>query len=170
MAARHLERGELATPGQALFSLYQPGALRLVVYVPQARLAEVNASQQALIEFADQGRQLLSRKIEVLPTIDRDTHSATVRIELPASDALIVPGMAGRVRFVAAESQRMTVPKTAVLHRGEVTGIYIKDAQGRFRLRQIRLGELLVDGEREVLAGAVSGEVFALDPVKAARQ
>ena len=168
VALRHVEMGELAAPGRSLFTVYEPVGMRMVVHVPQSRLSEVRASKKAVIEFPDLGQRLESGAITVLPTIDGDTHTAMVRIDLPASAVFAVPGMAGRVRFLNSESFRMTVPKSAVVHRGEVAGVYVKDAQGRFRLRQLRLGEVLADGEVEVLAGLLSGEAVAVDPIKAA--
>lgn len=168
VAMRYIEPGEMAAPGRTLFTIYEPGGLRMVVHVPQSRLAEVRASKKALLEFADTGQRLESSVIQILPTIDGETHTAIVRIDLPAGAAFAVPGMAGRVRFLSGESIRMTVPKSAVVHRGEVAGVYVRDASGRFRLRQLRLGEVLADGEVEVLAGLLSGEPIALDPIKAA--
>ena len=168
VAVRHLEVGELAAPGRPLFTIYEPGALRMVVSVPQARLAEVRRSKKALIEFPELGQRLESAAITVLPTIDGDTHTAIVRIDLPSAAGFAVPGMAGRVRFLSGESLRTTLPRNAIVRRGEVAGVYVKDGQGRFHLRQLRLGETLADGEVEVLAGLLSGEVVALDPIKAA--
>jgi RND family efflux transporter MFP subunit len=168
VAMRYVEPGEMAAPGRTLFTIYQPRDLRMVVHVPQSRLAEVRASKNALLEFADAGQRLESSAIQILPTIDGETHTAIVRIDLPAGASFAVPGMAGRVRFLSGESIRMTVPKSAVVHRGEVAGVYVRDASGRFRLRQLRLGEVLADGEVEVLAGLLSGEAVALDPIKAA--
>jgi len=168
VAVRHAEAGELAVPGRPLFTVYEPGAVRIVAYIPQTRLNEVRASRKALIEFPEINQRVESSAIVVLPTIDQDTHSATVRIELPASATFAIPGMAGRIRFLSGESIRITVPSGAVVRRGEVAGVYVKDAQGRFRLRQLRLGEVLADGEIEVLAGILPGEVIALDPIKAA--
>lgn len=167
VAVRHVEAGELATPGRPLFTLYQPGGLRIVAHLPQARLAEVRASRKVLVDFPELGRRLESSAITVLPTIDGDTHTALVRVELPPDAGFAVPGMAGRVYFLSGESWRTTLPKTAIVRRGELAGVYVKDAAGRFRLRQLRLGEIVADGEIEVLAGLLSGEVVALDPIAA---
>lgn len=170
VAARHAEVGELAAPGRALFTIYEPGAMRLVVNVPQTRLAEVKASKRAIVEFPERGQRIESTAITVLPTIDTETQNAKVRVDLPASASFAIPGMAGRVSFPGAADtvKRMTVPKSAIVRRGEVAGVYVKDAQGKLRLRQLRLGETLADGEVEVLAGLIAGESYALDPIKAA--
>jgi hypothetical protein len=63
------------------------------------------------------------------------------------------------------------VPESAVLRRGELTAVYVIDAQGKPQLRQIRLGEPLGDAEsgamREVLSGLSGGERIALNPLQA---
>jgi hypothetical protein len=59
------------------------------------------------------------------------------------------------------------VPRAAVLRRSEVTAVYVVDAEGRARLRQVRLGEAGDETSVEVLAGLQPGERVALEPVKA---
>lgn len=168
VAVRHAEAGELAAPGRALFTIYQPAGMRLVVEVPQARLAEVRASKTAVLEFPELGQRLESSAITVLPAMDGETHTATVRVDLPAGADLVWPGMAGRVRFESRQNLRLTVPKGALVRRGELAGVYVSAPGGGFRLRQLRLGEALADGEVEVLAGLLAGETIALDAVAAA--
>lgn len=43
VARRHAELGEMAQPGKALFTLYEPGGLRATANVPQSRLRELRA-------------------------------------------------------------------------------------------------------------------------------
>ena len=59
------------------------------------------------------------------------------------------------------------IPSRAVLRRSEVTAVYVVDAEGLPRLRQIRAGESTGPQLIEVLAGVQPGEKVALDPVKA---
>ena len=65
------------------------------------------------------------------------------------------------------EQNRIGVPPAAVVRRGEITGVYVQREDGRFVLRQVRLGELLSDGRIEVLAGLAPEESVATDAVKA---
>ena len=61
------------------------------------------------------------------------------------------------------------MPASAVVRRGEMSGVYVVDANGAARLRQVRLGR--ADEARiEVLAGLSAGERVALDPQAAAKQ
>lgn len=172
VAARHIEAGEMAQPGRALLTLYDPAALRAVVDLPQQRLAGLGSGPlRAKVELPDQQRWLDAAAVTVLPAADARTHTVRVRVDLPAGSAGIVPGSFARVHFLAGPSERLTVPAAAVLRRGELTAVYVADGKGGFALRQLRLGETLAgengDARIEVLAGLADGESVALDPVQA---
>lgn len=173
VAQRHIELGEMASPGRPLVTLFAPGGMRATASVPQSRLAEVRRAKTAVVEFVESGTRVTSREITVLPAADAATHALTVRVDLPAGanaggGTLPVPGMAARVHFVGDAVVRTTVPEAAVVRRGAVTGVYVQGANGRLQLRQVRLGERQVNGEVEVLAGLAEGELIALDAVRAA--
>ena len=168
VAQRLTEVGEMAQPGRPLFSIYEPGGLRAVADVPQSRLAELGrAGLKARLEFPESGRWLDALAVTVLPSADPRTHTARVRVSLPADASGVVPGMAVRVHFVLGDAPRLAIPAAAVLRRGELTGVYVADGVGGFSLRQLRVGSPLPDGAVEVLAGLAGGETIALDPVRA---
>jgi RND family efflux transporter MFP subunit len=168
VAQRLTEPGEMAQPGRPLMLIYEPGALRAVADVPQQQLASLGrGALQAKVEFPESGRWLDAASVTVLPAADPRTHTARVRVALPADASGVVPGMAARVHFLVGSAPRLTVPGAAVLRRGEVTGVYVADGKGGFSLRQLRLGSALDDASVEVLAGLSGGETIALDPVRA---
>jgi len=105
--------------------------------------------------------------IIALPAADPRTHTVRVRVDLPANVEGLVPGMFARVHFTTGEGSRIALPASAILRRGELTGVYVAGGKGGFSLRQIRAGEALADGSVEVLAGLAGGEEVALDPVQA---
>lgn len=171
VAARHIERGEMAQPGRALLTVYDPAALRAVVDLPAQQLAALGDSLRARVELAGGQRWLDAAAVTVLPAADARTHTVRLRVELPAGTAGVLPGSFARVHFLAGERERLTVPAAAVLRRGELTAVYVVTADGGYALRQLRLGEALA-GEGgaariEVLAGLAGGETVALDPVQA---
>jgi multidrug efflux pump subunit AcrA (membrane-fusion protein) len=106
----------------------------------------------------------------VLPTVDAATHTAQIRISLPADMASVAPGMFARVWLQGAQgaSGRLYVPATAVVRRAEMTGVYVVDAKGAPTLRQVRLGRASGD-TIELLSGVSAGDRVALDPQAAAR-
>lgn len=166
VAQRHVELGEMAAPGKPLVTIFDPRGLRVIASVPQYKLAQLRAASQARVEFPETGKWLDALRVEVLPTLDAGTHTVTARVYLPENAAGIVPGMAARVHFVSGRARKLTVPAAAVLRRGEVSAVYVIDAQDQPRLRQVRLGEAVAGGELEVLAGLAAGERVSLEPVK----
>ena len=168
VAATHVEAGDMAMPGKPIATLFQPGALRAVAYLPESQLTAVKAGleKNASAEIDIGGQTVVSQQITVLPSADPSTRTTEVRIELPAS-AKATPGQFARARFAVGEAQRLAIPQAAVIKRGELTAVYVTGADGRFQQRQIRAGERLADGRIEVLAGLKASESVALDPVKA---
>jgi RND family efflux transporter MFP subunit len=166
VAQRHVEPGEMAVPGKPLITVYDPKALRVVAAVPQYRLAEVRANLRAQVEFPETGKWVEAASVTVFPAADARTHTVQARVNLPAGLSGVIPGMFARVHFVTGRAKKLLVPAAAVLRRGEVTAVYVADAQGAARLRQVRLSEPLAGGYYEVLAGLAAGETVSLDPVK----
>ena len=166
VAVRHAELGDLAMPGKPLVTVFDPRGLRAIASVPQFKLKELQQARTARVEFSESRRWLEGLRIEILPTIDVQSHTATVRIYLSDDDLQgVVPGMAARVHFVTGTAKKLTVPPQAILRRGEVSAVYVVNA-GKTQLRQVRLGETVADGEIEILSGLASGETVSLDPVK----
>lgn len=166
VAQRHTELGDLAMPGKPLVTIYQPKGLRAVASIPQFKLKEVQQAKSAKVEFPESRRWLDGVRLELLPTVDAQSHTATARVYLPdtAADGL-VPGMAARVHLVVGTTRKLTVPAAAILRRGEVSAVYAMK-EGKPSLRQVRLGEPAGDGEVEVLSGLAAGDAISLDPVK----
>lgn len=169
VARRHAEAGDMAMPGAPLFTIYQPGSLRVTASVPQYRLKEMRAVKTARVEFPELGKWVEATAVQLLPTADAATHVSPVRVTLPALPEA-TPGMFARVHFVTGQAEKLTVPAAAVVRRGEVAAVYVRGSDGRLSLRQLRLGDPVGQGEIEVLAGLAAGEQVVSDPVKAAIQ
>jgi hypothetical protein len=114
----------------------------------------------------------------VVAAADPVARTQLVRIDLERGLKGLTPGLFARLRLpldgdpaaagAAFASGRMSVPRAAVVVRGDLQGVYVVDAAGVATLRQVRLGRATGD-EIEVLAGLSAGERVALDPVAAAR-
>jgi RND family efflux transporter MFP subunit len=169
VARRHAEMGDMATPGKPLFTIYEPGSLRVTANVPQYRLSQLRGVKAARVEFPELGKWVEATAVNLLPTADVSTHVSQVRVSLPAMPEA-TPGMFARVYFVIGQAQKLTVPASAVLRRGEVAAVYVQTPDNRLSLRQLRLGDAVGQGEIEVLAGLAAGDKVVTDPVKAGIQ
>lgn len=170
VAQRHTELGEMASPDKPLITVYDPKGMRVIASIPQYKLAEVRRGGTARLEFPETGLWVDATRVEVLPTADARSHTVTARLYLPDDLPGVIPGMAARAHFVVGSGKKLTVPPQAVIRRGEVTGVYVIDARNTPRLRQVRLGEMLGNGELEVLAGLSAGDRVSLTPIQAGIQ
>jgi len=166
VAARLVEVGEMVMPGKSLMIGFDPTEMRVVVNVPQYELRGIGEHPKSVVELPSLNRWIKAASATVQPVADARTHSTQVRVYLPANEPGVYPGMFVRTHFVIGKANKLVVPGSAVLHRGEVTAVYIVDGE-RIILRQIRVGEVAADGAVEVLAGLNPGEQVALDPIKA---
>jgi RND family efflux transporter MFP subunit len=167
VSARMVEMGEMVTVGKPLMTGFDPSELRIIANVPQYKLAEIGQRPTAKVEVPELNRWLKVASVMVQPSADARTHSTQVRVNLPANEKDIYPGMFVRTHFVVGKEKKLLIPSSAVLRRSEVVAVYVMDDKEQPRLRQVRLGEVTEKGEVEVLAGLTEGERVATDPIKA---
>ena len=92
-----------------------------------------------------------------------------VRVNLPEGNHKLYPGMAVKVEFILGSNRILTVPATSIIHRSEVTAVYVMDDNQKLSMRQIRAGAKTDDNQVEVLAGLSENERVTLDPISAVR-
>jgi RND family efflux transporter MFP subunit len=161
----HVEAGDMATPGRALVTVFDPRELRAVALVPQAMLARTKL-EGALVDVPALAATLTPLRATVIPVADARSHTTRVRFDLPPTAAL-APGHYARVRLPIGAASMLAIPESALVRRGEVTAVYVIDAGGATRLRQVRTGERVGGGAIEILAGLAAGETIAANPVAA---
>jgi RND family efflux transporter MFP subunit len=161
--------GDMAMPGRPLLTLHDPSALRVSAAVPQSMIEGVR-QQIKTVRYEIAGHTSVSAAhVQLLPSVDPVTHTAQLRMALPAGVEGLAPGMFARVWVPVtplapnAKDARVFLPLTAIVRRAEMTGVYVMDAQGQPRLRQVRLGR--TTGQTvEVLSGVSAGEQVVTEP------
>jgi RND family efflux transporter MFP subunit len=166
VGATQVELGDMAQPGRALVTVFDPQDLRVIATLPQASLARAKLDAPVEIELPGRTTTVRATRVTVIPLADARTHSTRVRLDLPAT-AGVLPGQFARAHFVTGTRRALAVPTGALLKRGEVTAVYVVDREGRALLRQVRPGEPVAGGLVEILAGLSDGERIARNPVQA---
>lgn len=164
--------GDMALPGRALLTLFDPAALRVSAAVPQSAAASIGDGKAVQAEIASlpvPQRMQTPARVEVLPAADLATHTVTLRADLAPGLIGAMPGQFARLWLPAVSTASSPwVPAQAIVRRAEMTGLYVLDAKGQPLLRQVRLGRS--DGAQvEVLSGLNAGEQVATDAQAAAR-
>ncbi len=162
---RHIELGEVASPGSPVMSGISLEELRVIIDVPQSAIPAVRERGEINI-YLPNGEVAKPSRITVFPFADLGSNTFKVRADLETNTEGLFPGMFVKTAIVTGDKEELTIPSTAVVYRSEVTGAYVVSDDGRIRLRKIRIGSSL-DGEIVVLAGLSPGEQVALDPIAA---
>ena len=135
---RHVEVGESVSPGQPLMSGLSLERLRVATDLPQSVASEVRKNPVAAL-ITGEGR-VQAADITLFPIADPVTNTFRVRMDLPEGQFGLYPGMFVKVAFRIGEAERLLVPTSSVLHRSEVTAVYVVGPNG-VRLRQVRTGQ-----------------------------
>ncbi|MCG8428566.1 MAG: efflux RND transporter periplasmic adaptor subunit, partial [Chromatiales bacterium] len=154
---RHVELGEIATPGQKMMSGISLDQLRVNVDVPQSLVAAIRRSGEAHVQQPGNG-YIKAEKLTIFPYADSASNTFKVRLYLPDGSKNMFPGMYVKTAFVIGHYQRLLIPAEAMVYRSEVTGVYVVNKSGKITFRHIRTGGKAATGEIIVLAGLDAGE------------
>jgi len=162
---RRADPGSMATPGAPLLVVEDPATYRLEIQLDEARAALVHVGTTASVRLDSapgEGDGWTSGRVAEIARVDPTSHTFLVKIELPPA-ASLRSGLFGRARLSEPARRALTVPASAIINRGQLTFVYIVDAEGRARLRPISVGS--ADRDRvEVLAGLREGEAIVTSP------
>ncbi|MDH5668506.1 MAG: efflux RND transporter periplasmic adaptor subunit [Nitrospira sp.] len=157
-----VETGELASPGQPLLRMENPRRLRLEAVVAERDLKAVSPGDKIpVIIDALEGLTLDGVVGKILPVGDSQTHTFTVRVDIPPTPGLKT-GMFGRLQLDKGMSTTILVPETAVIQRGEIVSVFAVGQNRVARLRWVKVGRR-IDHQVEILSGLNVGESVLLD-------
>jgi RND family efflux transporter MFP subunit len=155
--------GTLASPGMPLFTVEDVRRYRLEATVNETDLRYVRAGQQVPVSVDALGdKELKGKVVEIVPAADPASRTFLVKLDLPA-DPQLRSGLFGRAHFTRGERTSLLIPRSAVVERGQLQGVFILDQNKIANLRYITLGKPW--GQRvEVLAGLQDGESVIAEP------
>ena len=146
-------------PGDVLYQIADLSSVWVVADVFEQDLAQVKPGQNAKLRVnAYPGKEFDAKVGFVYPTLNAQTRTVPVRLELPNPGGLLKPAMYADVELAApSRGKVLTVPVSAVIHGGTRQSVLVEMAEGRFEPREVKLG---VQGKDyvEILAGLGEGE------------
>jgi Cu(I)/Ag(I) efflux system membrane fusion protein len=152
LAGQRLMAGEVAYKIVDLSRIWIEGE----VFEPD--LPSVKVGQRVSAEFAALPGEERSGSISyVYPTLNPETRTARIRVEMPNPDLRLKPGMYATILFSATTPRVLSVLRSAVLVTGKRTLVFVRDSSGTLIPREVTAG--LVTADRvEILNGLREGE------------
>src|SRR5208337_400400 len=157
------DSGTLASPGMPIFTVEDVRRYRLDANVNENDLQYVRTGGQVSVVIdALDNAGLKGKVVQIVPAADAASRTFLVKIDLP-TDTRLRSGLFGRAQFSRGERQALLIPRSAVVERGQLQGIYVLDQNRVATLRYITLGKPS-GAEVEVLAGLQDGERLVAKP------
>ncbi|MGH7356028.1 MAG: efflux RND transporter periplasmic adaptor subunit [Candidatus Rokuibacteriota bacterium] len=166
ITVRTVNLGQVVAMGQELLVVTDLSNVWVVGDLYEQDFQTVRVGSEAAITApAYPGLTLRGQVAYIDPRVDPQARTTKVRVEVPNPDGRLRLGMYVSMVFTTRRGDgAVVVPRTAVQALGERFVVYlpVKDEEGKFIQRQVRVGEPVGDGYT-VLAGLRPGEVVVTE-------
>ncbi len=161
VVARHVGAGATLDAEQTLFDLVDPSRVWAELDVPEQQLPNVTRGQETRVRIdAFPGLEFLGSIDALAPAVDPATRTAWARVGLDNPEGLLRENLYGAATVLGATALRaVVVPAAAVQRVGEVHLVFVRQQQGVYVAKRVRV--LAREGDRVRIAGGV----HAGDPV-----
>jgi RND family efflux transporter MFP subunit len=161
--AKMVDVGDLAAPDKAMFSMENKDAYVADLVLPEQYIHTVDLNQKVTVKVSALDNKTFAGNVQdIFPAADTKSRSFLIKVELPV-DSGLRSGMFARGLIPIGSSDLLLIPQTAVIHSGQLTGIYIVDNTQIAKFRLIRTGRTF-GKSIEVLSGLKEGDRYVMDP------
>jgi len=150
--------GQRIMPGDVAYRIADLSRIWLEGEVFERDLGAVRLGLPVQAEFtALPGDTRTGRVAYIYPTVNPETRTARIRVELANPGLALKPGMYATIRFSAPSRPTLSVPRSAVLSTGERHLLFLRDSSGQFVPRLVTVG-FASDERVEILSGVTSSD------------
>ncbi|WP_203329174.1 efflux RND transporter periplasmic adaptor subunit [Candidatus Laterigemmans baculatus] len=138
---RHVQQGEYIEEGETLFQIVNLEEVWLLADIYEEELPLVDMGQQVTVTVPSFPGESFEGVVSFVdPTVQLESRTVRVRIEIPNSDGRLKPRMYARAQFRAELPQTLAVSENAVLWSGQRQVAVVKLGEGAFEPREIEIG------------------------------
>ncbi|HYJ88020.1 MAG TPA: efflux RND transporter periplasmic adaptor subunit [Pyrinomonadaceae bacterium] len=170
VVSRQADVGYMATPGTPLLTIESGRDYRLEAGVQESQINQIHLRDQVRVQIDALGQQeLAGTVVEIVPASDpaSRTYLVKISIALPGGNQQIIrSGLYGKARFITGQTQAITIPRQALVERGQLISVFVVDQSGTARMRLVKTGKTYSD-RVEVLSGLQEGEQIVVDGLAA---
>ena len=162
VSSKFFNRGDLAAPGHPILTISDPSSLKITSNVPEALIGNVHKGMTITYSIPSAG---VTDREATLTSVnssgDMMSNQFSIEALLDSGEDLngLKPGMYVNVKAELDETASVRVPESALIHRGQLTGVFALSDENRAVLRWIRTGHAGAEGV-EVISGLAPGERY----------
>jgi len=158
VTSRSVQKGDMASPGIPLVTVEMQDSMKILTTVSEKDVGMISVGDTAWVETDVPGLERRMAKVEaVVQGADPKTRRFRIKLVVANERGRLRSGMFARVYFKTGSVETLAVPDSAIVRRGQLTGLFVLDQESLTRLRWVRLGRKS-DSSVEVLSGLAPGE------------
>ena len=162
VARKMAEEGNMANPGMPLLTLESTGRIKVVAHLGEKDVSMVKTGDEVEINITSLPNAVYKARLDrVIQAANPGSRTYDIETYLDNDDGRLKSGMFARVTVPVGTRQAILVPSAAIIKRGQLTGLWVVDAENIVQLRWIRLGRQLGD-QTEVLSGLAGDETVVM--------
>ena len=163
VTARNYDSGDMYGGGVPIFTVEKIRPVKLMVNVSESLFAKIKKGKEVAVKLDVYGQEVFKGNVSlVYPTIDPDTRTFTVEIQIKNADERVRPGMFARVTMDFGSAERVVAPDRSVVKQVGAGDRYIYVYnEGTVSYRKVQIGRRLND-RYEILSGVKDGETVVV--------
>jgi membrane fusion protein, multidrug efflux system len=119
VAERRVSAGDVVAPGMPLFTVVEPGSMRLEASVPAEQLSAVRLGAPVSFTVSGYpGREFTGRITRVSPVADPTTRQVQILATIPNAGNSLVGGLFAEGRIASESRSGLVIPANAINERG----------------------------------------------------
>lgn len=147
---KHANIGDVVLPGQPILTVENPETLYLEINVEESQALMFKPESTLEVYIDAYNTSIVGKVRELVAASDPESHTMKLKIDLPPHE-LIRSGMYARI-VVPTSGKNLFIPRTAIVKRGQVTGVFVVDASNYAKFRIVKIGQD-IQGFTEVISG-----------------
>jgi RND family efflux transporter MFP subunit len=155
ITAKKVEQGSMAVPGMPVITIEDTSRYKIAVRVDERLLGKLRPGTPVKVHFDGGPGTVTGTITKIVPAVDPATRTFVIEAEL--KDAALKSGLYGRVLIPEGTKEAIIVAPSAIVQKGQLTGVYVVDDKDVAGYRLIRKGKTLDKGV-EVLSGLKNGD------------
>ncbi len=160
---RKINKGQVVQPADALFSVADLNTLWAISEVPESNSYLIHKGQKASLIIPSLRNQEVDGVVaHVSSTVNTQTRTVVVRMELPNKNGQMKPGMLATMLIESQPMEKLVVPVNAVFREDNQDHVFIRQDDNRYRMIPVKLGSE-GRGYRPVISGLDDGQEIAID-------
>lgn len=160
---RKITLGQVVQPADTIFEIADLSSVWLIADVPEQSAGHIAVGHQVEAEIgAFPGRKIHGRLSFVSATVNPDTRTVRVRVDLPNPQRLYKPAMLATIVLRDQTEHRPVVPASAIVREGDIEHVFLQLDPKTFVLKPVKLGPESA-GRRVLLDGLKPDDSIVLD-------